>query len=165
VHFTGYVICNDRSIDACLALASLAADRGIPRSVDVSSASIVGAWGSVRFADALDAIAPDVVKANEDELQLLPADLPTRGTWVVATAGAGATRVFAADGSITTWDVEPIGVVDTTGGGDAFVAGFLAAWDADASSGESVVAGHVSAARVVTGPGADWWEDDPHADE
>lgn len=158
VHLSGYALCNERSAAACAALAVLAAERGVPRSVDVCSVSVVREWGVDRFADDLRAIAPDVVKANEDEVALVPTDL--RGAWRVVTAGAAPTEVHAPDGTVTVRSVVYRNdVVDTTGAGDAFVAGFLHAWDSEAGPEASVDAGHAAAARVVTGPGADAWQD------
>lgn len=154
VHFSGYALCNERSAAACRDLAALATELGVPCSVDVCSASVVRAWGVDRFADDLGAIGPDVVKANDDEAALLPDHLDA---WVVVTAGAGPTLLGAPDGSVTSWPVEPVPVVDTTGAGDAFVAGFLAALDAGAPHADAVHGGHAAAACVVSGAGADAW--------
>lgn len=156
VHVSGYALCNDRSAAACVLLAGLAAERGVPRSVDVCSASVVRAWGVGRFADDLRAVGPDVVKANEDEVELLPHDL--LDAWVVVTGGAAPTTLLAPDGRTLTVDVAPRTVVDTTGAGDAFVAGFLHAFDTGADPVDAVGAGHAAAARVVGGPGADFWD-------
>ncbi|MFN8050338.1 MAG: carbohydrate kinase family protein [Acidimicrobiales bacterium] len=160
VHLSGYALCNERSVDACRQLADAAEQRQVPCSVDVASASVVRAWGVDRFRRLLDDIGPDVVKANEDEAALLGGDWGARDPVVVTTRGSGPTTV-AGRGHEATVTVPPVGVVDTTGAGDAFVAGFLAAWDERREPLAAIEAGHAAAARVVTGVGADWWEDVP----
>jgi sugar/nucleoside kinase (ribokinase family) len=107
-------------------------------------------------------LAPDVVKANEDEAELVP---PGLAAAIVVTRGSEPTVLRTADGRHETVEVAPRSVVDTTGAGDAFVAGFLAAWDDGAAGVDAVVAGHAAAARVVTGPGADWWETGGHVEQ
>lgn len=162
LHLSGYAVCNERSSAACLELAALAAEREIPRSLDVCSASVVRGWGVERFAEDVRSIAPDVVKANEDEDELLP---PGLAAAIVVTRGSEPTVLRTADGRYETVEVPPRAVVDTTGAGDAFVAGFLAARDTGAADVDAVVAGHAAAARVVTGPGADWWETGAHVEQ
>lgn len=159
VHLSGYALCSDRSAEACAALARLATERGVPRSVDVCSTSVVTSWGLDRFADDLRSIGPDVVKANGDEARLLDGRWPA-GATVVVTNGADDTVLLEPGGgerSLPVADVASVDVVDTTGAGDAFVAGFLAAWDHGDGPDAAVSNGHAAAARVVSGPGADWW--------
>jgi len=62
-----------------------------------------------------------------------------------ATARAGADRVHAR--------AQPATVVDTTGAGDAFNAGFLGAWLAGAALPDCLAAGNALGARAVAGRG------------
>ena len=89
----------------------------------------------------------------------VPGDVAEGGAWVLVTHGAGPTVVRTPGGRTQTIAVPARAVLDTTGAGDAFVAGFLAAWDGGAAPDDAVAAGHDASARVVTGPGADWWQD------
>lgn len=161
LHFSGYALCNDRSVEACRALSAMAAARSVPRSVDVCSASVVRTWGVERFVDLVDEIGPDVIKANTDEASLL-GDNWARQSRHVVTAGASETSVIdPVAGEVTRYPVASRTVVDTTGAGDAFTAGFLLAWDESRDVDVAVLAGHRAAGRVVGGVGADAWEDDP----
>lgn len=156
LHLSGYALCDERSSAGCRVLAELAGERGVPVSVDPCSTSMVEGFGTARFAELLMALRPDVVLPNEDEARLLPDDLVALR---VVTHGAGPTEVLHPDGRRSAVPVAPVDVVDTTGAGDAFVAGFLAAYDDGADAEAAVVHGHAAAARVVAGPGADAWED------
>jgi sugar/nucleoside kinase (ribokinase family) len=159
LHLSGYALCDQRSSARCVELAAMAAERGIARSVDPCSASMIRTFGTGRFAAALEAIAPDVVLPNEDEVDLIAGAVA--GALVVVTHGAGPTEIIGTDGSSRHVGVPPVSVVDTTGAGDAFAAGFLGARDDGAGVEAAVAAGHAAAARVVGGPGADAWEDAP----
>ena len=91
------------------------------------------------YRDRLRALSRrfDVVKASVDDLAWLdPASDPvvaahrflTAGAAVVlVTDGAGAVRVVTPEGVVAV-PVPTVDVVDTVGAGDAFAAGFLAAW-------------------------------------
>ena len=73
---------------------------------------------------------------------------------VVIKAGATPTTLITRD-NVTTVDVKPVeGILDTTGAGDAFAAGFLVAHLGHASHRDCLVAGHQLAARVLQSPGA-----------
>lgn len=164
LHLSAYALCNERSADACEALASLAVERGVARSIDVCSASVVRAWGVDRFAEMLQRVRPDVVKANADEYDLLGHDaIPW--AWYVVTNGADSTLVFDPDrrGPLVV-PVPASEVVDSTGAGDAFVAGFLHAWDAHADPAAATAAGHAASEQVIAGPGADYWKADLRAE-
>ncbi len=84
--------------------------------------------------------------ANEPESRLLPADL---GAVAIIKHGPRPVEVRG-PGEEFTVDVPPLPAIgDTTGAGDAFAAGFLAATLGGAEVGDAVAAGIASAARSL----------------
>jgi sugar/nucleoside kinase (ribokinase family) len=123
LHLSGYALLAEPIAEAALAAARLARGRGARIAVDLSSWSAIRAYGAERFRANLDAVAPDVVFANEPEWEMVGGDYALAETAVVKRGSRGV-EVRTADG------VEqhaPLGaeVVDTTGAGDALAAGFL----------------------------------------
>jgi ribokinase len=117
LHVAGYSL-----VRSPLAETALAAARRVARvSVDVSSTAAVGEVGAERFRERLADLRPDVVFATEAEAALVgPIDAPTvvlkRGSRGCVVRDGDREREHAA---------RPADVVDTTGAGDAFAAGFL----------------------------------------
>ena len=108
-------------------------------SIDASSTGVLSDVGVAvakhRFAD----LRPDVFFANADEAALL--DLVDWPGVVVVKRGADPVEVIV-DGrqwSVPVPALEP--GVDTTGAGDAFAAGFLAAWIGGADVERAAAAG------------------------
>jgi sugar/nucleoside kinase (ribokinase family) len=94
------------------------------------------------------ALAPDVVFANEAEAEAFGEPLPS-GTWVVKRGARGCT-VEGAGEVVAHAPIEIEGVVDTTGAGDAFAAGYLLEREPFAAAQR----GQAAAARCVTQVGA-----------
>jgi sugar/nucleoside kinase (ribokinase family) len=116
-------------------------------SLDTSSWALLG-------PGVLDGVRVDLVRANEDEERALgAAALAALAPEVVVTRGpAGATWT---DGrAVERVGAPPVDVVDTTGAGDAFTAGLLAARTAGAAPRDALVAGCALAARAVASTGA-----------
>jgi sugar/nucleoside kinase (ribokinase family) len=94
---------------------------------------------------------------NRDEHRALGLanDEPMPGcTLTVIKAGADPT-VVVSERSTQSIAVVPVEhIVDTTGAGDAFAAGFLAAAMRGADPATAAVAAHALAARVLASPGA-----------
>ena len=115
-------------------------------SVDVSSVSVVDQYGVQRYHELLDDLAPDVVFANAPESRLLPErGLPV----VIVKDGPRPVRVRGSRGE---WevDVPPLaGVADSTGAGDAFAAGYLAATIRGEGTRGAVTAGIDLAATLL----------------
>ena len=115
LHLSGYSLLRSPIDAAARRAASLA-----PRvSVDLSSWSVIEAYGAARFRALLEELRPAVVFANEDEERLLGGPLEDV-TWVLKRGAAG----VVVDG--VRHAAHPAeAVVDTTGAGDALAAGFL----------------------------------------
>ena len=131
-----------------------ARERDILVSVDASSTGMLTHYGVERFRALLADLAPDLLLANAAEAALLGLEVSPRTT-IVVKAGADPTVVHRPDGSRLEVPVPPVADVrDLTGAGDAFAAGFLAAFVVSRDLREACVAGHTSAARVLASPGA-----------
>ncbi len=114
-------------------------------SVDLSTAHGIAELGREQMRTRVAALGPDVVFANEAEAAAFGA--PLGAVWVVKRGALGCT-VEQRRWSHAAIDVEQ--VVDTTGAGDAFAAGFLLGGDPLAAAQR----GQVAAARCITLAGA-----------
>jgi sugar/nucleoside kinase (ribokinase family) len=162
VHFTAYALCDPLSSESCLALAKVATTRGIPISVDPSSVSMLAEFGVDRFGELLVELGADLLLPNREEAELLGVLTGAHPFAAVVTNGAAPTLARMLDGTDLHVEVAPTVAVDTTGAGDAFAAGFLAAFDEGASMTDSIRLGHDTAARVVGGMGAGAWDTPGH---
>jgi sugar/nucleoside kinase (ribokinase family) len=120
---SGYALLAEPIAEAALAAARLARAREAQVAIDLSSWSAIRAYGAERFRANLDAIAPDVVFANEPEWEMVGGAYALARTAVVKRGSRGV-ELRTAEG---VEEFEPLGaeVVDTTGAGDALAAGFL----------------------------------------
>jgi len=123
LHLSGYALLAEPIAEAALAATRLARGRGAQVAVDLSSWSAIRVYGADRFRANLDAVAPDVVFANEPEWEMVGGAYALAETAVVKR---GSRRVEVRT-SAGVEEHEPSGaeVVDTTGAGDALAAGFL----------------------------------------
>ena len=115
-------------------------------------------YGIDRYAELIASIAPDVFLCNNDKAVLLKIDSahPMPGAALtVIKRGALLVTAMTAAGAVT--EVIPplvANIVDTTGAGDAFAAGFLPAYATSRNIKEAMTNGNLFAARVLRSPGA-----------
>ncbi len=154
VHFTGYGLLRPGSRAAVRCALAAARERGTV-SVDPSSAAPLA--GEPEFLSWVDGV--DLLLPNADEARVLTGEAdPERaalalGREVVVTLGRDG--ALWTDGSrVVRAAAQPVDVVDTTGAGDAFAAGLLAARADGAEPEEALAAGCALAARAVTQIGA-----------
>lgn len=155
LHVSGYALLEEPQRGAARSALSAASDRAIPASVDIPSG--VGHRIGNELLSHLDGTT--IVSIGAGTLrEVAPAigagDLLRAGASLVAiTAGGDRFRIVSAavDLSLTPPDVE---VVDTTGAGDAFVAGLIAAHLAGLEPGPSAVVAGTLGASVTRHPGS-----------
>ena len=149
LHLSGYVLLDPSSRAAGRAALTAARAAGLSTSVDPQAAALL--------ADPADFLA-DI--AGVDLLLPSAAELAALGDAARDAVGAIAVTRGAGGASwidrTTRVDVpaEPVAVTDSTGAGDAFDAGLLAAWLAGASPYDALRAGVRAATRAVTRLGA-----------
>ncbi|MEU5806882.1 PfkB family carbohydrate kinase [Streptomyces sp. NPDC047718] len=160
LHLSGYLYFSDGSRELALVALRAARARGVPVSVDPASAGFLVVLGPQRFLGAVAEV--DVLLPNEDEALLLAglprtagaaraaAELSRLVPLVVVTRGAAGALVAQGGRVAAEVAAEPVRAVDSTGAGDAFTGGFLAARLAGADPAEAARAGCRSAARAVT---------------
>ncbi|MFH9607960.1 carbohydrate kinase family protein [Streptomyces sp. NPDC017448] len=159
LHLSGYLLFAPVSRGAALLALRTAAERGVAVSVDPASAGFLGELGPQRFLEYAE--GAELLLPNADEARLLtgtpePADaaaeLSRRFPRVVVTLGAGG-AVVAAGGEVVCRVPAPRvrEPVDSTGAGDAFTGGFLAALLAGADDLAAAAEGcRAGAAAVAT---------------
>lgn len=161
LHLSGYTLLSTGSREAGLTALSLAAAAGMTVSVDPSSAALLESVGAARFLDWTRGV--DLVLANADEAAVLTgATDPHQGAERLADSYREAVVKIGARGAL--WHQgfiaasapaeRGVEVVDTTGAGDAFAAGFLASWLLHPEPESALAAGNRLAARAVGRVGA-----------
>jgi sugar/nucleoside kinase (ribokinase family) len=130
---------------------------GAALSVDVSATTLVEHVGVDAFRTLLDELRPELLFANREEAEILGLDAstPSPGCVFVVKDGPRPAVVVDAGGHHERVPAPAVPrVMDTTGAGDAFAAGFLGAWMQGAALDAACRAGHGFAARVLAAPGA-----------
>lgn len=156
LHVSGYALMNDGARPAAHAAMRLASERGLTLSVDAASEALIRTVGAGRF---LSWLTPGVLLfANADEARALTGqDDPMNaaqilsihcGQSIVKCGAAGA--IWAHNGWASLVPTTALEVIDSTGAGDAFAAGFLAAWLGGITPLLATRLAHTYAARAVT---------------
>jgi sugar/nucleoside kinase (ribokinase family) len=157
LHLSGYVLLDPSSRAGGLAALAAARAAGMTTSVDPQAARLlIDPRGFLAAVHGVDLLLP-----STGELAALTGSAdPASATALLGTVGAVAVTAGAAGAAwvdragLTTVPAEPAEVVDSTGAGDAFDAGLLAAWLAGAGPADALHAGTVAGARAVARLGA-----------
>ena len=157
VHFTGYSLFGPRGSAGVTALIARARRLGVEVSVDPGSSGFLEDFGPSAFLEAV--AGATYLFPNIDEGRVLtglvePLEVAaalarsfqivalTLGTDGVVVAQAGHEPVFSA--------ALEANIIDPTGAGDAFAAGFLSTWIQTADAAAAAVAGTQAGATAVT---------------
>jgi ribokinase len=162
LHLSGYTLLDPRPRAAGLAALEAAAVSGCTVSVDPASTGPLSHYGVDRWL--ADTAAATILLPNTDEARLLTGCTDTadaaralaRRHEVVAVSLGAEGALWASGDLLVHRPAHPTAVVDTTGAGDAFAAGLLAAWLATpgVDPRDALDAGLARAAEVVRRPGA-----------
>ncbi len=161
LHLSGYTLLHEGSREAGRAALASARRVGMTVSVDPSSAALLEEVGAARFLGWTS--GADVLLANRDEAAVLAgtgdphaAASQLGDTYREVVVKLGRDGTLWQQGFITASAPAERGVevVDTTGAGDAFAAGFLASWLLHPEPEVALAAGNRLAARAVGVVGA-----------
>lgn len=130
-------------------LIAAARAAGATLSLDCSWDETLEVAGIVELVAAVDVFLPNAVEASH--LAALGLSGPMSTLTVVKRGAEGASALTG--GREYRAPALPVEVVDTTGAGDAFNAGFLSAWLEGASVPACLSAGNVLGARAISGRG------------
>lgn len=156
VHFSGYSIFASRDLDAFTRLIQRAGARGVEVSVDPGSAGFLEDFGVERFLDVIDGAS--ILLPNLDEGRILtglddPEEIATtlgkRFPLVALTLGETGVMVANRGTECSYRRANKVEILDSTGAGDAFSAGFLEAWLRTRDVEAAADAGIALAARAV----------------
>jgi sugar/nucleoside kinase (ribokinase family) len=156
LHFTGYSVFSQHDQSAMRALLRRAGTLGVRVSVDPASAGFLADFGVDRFLETVDGahlFFPNfeegrILTGLEDPIEIAER-LGERFPVVVLTLDTAGVVLVERGMPTTTVSAIPVEIVDPTGAGDAFAAGFLAAWVSGAGVMASASAGARAGALAV----------------
>ncbi len=155
LHVTGHTLLNDAGAHGIADLIARAKALGVTVSVDPGSAGFIADYGVAEFFAAID--GADIIFPSLDEGRLLTgreapehivAALGASFGTVVLTLGVAGVVVFH-EGQTMRFAATEASIVDPTGAGDAFCAGYLGEWVRSDDVTAAARAGAAVASRAV----------------
>ncbi len=155
-YFSGYAFVNPQSREGALHIVEEVRAKGLPIFFDPSTVGIFMDVGLVQIREWLTMV--DVVILNEEEAQFISGfsnvieaaeDLLTLTPTVVIKRGAIGALASHRGSAIVQVPAMSSKVVDTTGAGDAFAAGFIRAWSNEKILVDALEAGTKLGAQCV----------------
>lgn len=122
IHLSGYSLMSSPIDAAAMRGAELVGAAGGSVSVDLASRRVIAGFGPERLRRVLQELGPEIVFANEEEREEV-GRAASEATWVVKRGAAGC--AVERDVGHSEFPALAAEVVDTTGAGDAFAAGYL----------------------------------------
>jgi len=123
IHLSGYSLMASPIGGAAERAVELVRAAGGAVSVDLASSRVIAKFGPDRLVGVLEELRPELVFANEREREAIGTAVLADATWVLKLGSAGC--AVERDGERSKFPAVSTEVVDTTGAGDAFAAGYL----------------------------------------
>ena len=161
LHIPAYSLFEGALAETATLTEQQARARGVVLSIDLSSTSLLRAYGSGRFAALLGNLRPAVLFANLDEARAVfaveTADAAVeamRDVARIAVVKCGARGILVASDAGQHTASAPAHMMDSTGAGDALAAAFLVEYGRQSDVERAAWAGVRLAGAVVQGEGA-----------
>lgn len=161
IYLSGYPMINPASRPGVRQIIDLAHEKNVKIVFDPASVGVLAEVGVENVRSWLSSM--DVLILNEEEAHFLTGlanpvhaaeDLLQFSEIVVIKRGAGGVLGLQRGGSIIQLPALPTSVVDTTGAGDSFAAGFIRVWNEGGDFESALTAGTELAAHCVSLIGA-----------
>ena len=158
LHIPTYSLIDEPLASTSVQYINTARANGALISIDASSSSVLRQFDTERYRALIESLQPEVFLCNEDEAAVLgvSAKQPMDGALLtVIKQGPLPAIAVQHDGTNTEVAVTPVAnIVDTTGAGDAFAAGFLPHYATTKNVTMAIAHGHALASHVLQSPGA-----------
>jgi len=161
VYISGYPLVNPKSRDGVLEIMKLVRARGLPIVFDPSTVGVLMEVGLKQVREWMTLV--DVIILNEEEAQFISglsnpidavADLLSLAPTVVIKRGSSGALGQSRGSLLVQVQAEFSRVVDTTGAGDAFAAGFIQVWGGGGDLSDALANGARLGAKCVAAIGS-----------